>query len=442
MLGRHLDGFQQLLDFLYVRLVAVPVEAHVALVDGTHGLAEGFLEVACQSHGLAHGLHGSGQRRIGTRELFEGETRDLGDHVVDGRLEAGRSGLRDIVLDFVERVAKSQLGGDLRNREAGRLGCQSGGTGHTRVHFDDDDASGVRVDGELDVAAAGIDAHATNDGDADVTKLLILAIGQSEHRRHGNGIAGVHADRIHVLNRADDHDIVFLVAHQLEFVFLPAFDAFFDQHLVGWRIMDACACDAVQFLFVVRDAGTKATHGEAWAHDQRITELFGDLVDFFNGVCDVGTCGFCTSFLNDLFEELTILAAIDGFQRSTDQLDVVLLEHTGLTQRHGRVQRGLATQGRQQRVRTFLGDDLLENRRGNRLDVGGIRHFRIGHDGGRVGVDENDSDAFLTQHAAGLSARVIEFCGLADHNRTGADDHHGLDVCALRHCGFPPWRNA
>ena len=252
----------------------------------------------------------------------------------------------------------------------------------------------------------------------------------------------MHADRIHVLNRADDHDIVFLVAHQLEFVFLPAFDAFFDQHLVGWGIMDACACDAVQFLFVVRDAGTKATHGEAWAHDQRITELFGDLVDFFNGVCDVGTCGFCTSFLNDLFEELTILAAIDGFQRSTDQLDVVLLEHTGLTQRHGRVQRGLATQGRQQRVRTFLGDDLLENRRGNRLDVGGIRHFRIGHDGGRVGVDENDSDAFLTQHAAGLSARVIEFCGLADHNRTGADDHHGLDVCALRHCGFPPWRNA
>lgn len=79
--------------------------------------------------------------------------------------------------------------------------------------------------------------------------------------------------------------------------------------------MDACACDAVQFLFVVRNAGTKATHGEAWAHDQRITELFGDLVDFFNGVCDVGTCGFCTSFLNDLFEELTILAAIDGFQR-------------------------------------------------------------------------------------------------------------------------------
>ena len=338
MLGRHLDGVQQLIDFLCGRFVAIPTEAHVALVDGAHGLAEGFLEVACQSHGLAHGLHGGGQCRIGTRELFEGETRNLGDHVVDGRLEAGRSGLRDIVLDFVERVAKSQFGGDLRNREAGCLGCQSGGTGHTRVHFDDNDASSVRVNGELDVAAASIDAHATNDGDADITKLLILAIGQSEHRRHGNGIAGVHTDRIHVLNRADDHDVVFLVAHQLEFVFLPAFDAFFNQHLVGWGIMDACACDAVQFLFVVRDAGTKTTHGEARSHNQWIAELLSDLIDLFEGMSDVGTCGFSTSLINDLLEELTVLTTVDGFKGSANQLDVVLLEHTGLTQRHGCVQ--------------------------------------------------------------------------------------------------------
>ena len=343
MLGRHLDGIQQLIDFLCGRLVAIPVEAHVALVDGAHSLAEGFLEVACQRHGLAHGLHRSGQRRIGTRELFEGETRDLGDHVVDGRLEAGRSGLRDIVLDFVERVAKSQLGGDLRDREAGCLGRQSGGTGHTRVHFDDDDASSVRVDGELDVAAASIDAHATNDGDADITKLLILAIGQSEHRRHGNGIAGVHTDRIHVLNRADDHDVVFPVAHQLEFIFLPAFDAFFDQHLVGRGIMDACACDAVQFLFVVRDAGTKTTHGEARSHNQRIAELLSDLIDLFEGMGNIRTCGFGASLLNDLLEEFTILTTVDGFKGSANQLDVVLLEHAGLAQCHGCVQCGLTT---------------------------------------------------------------------------------------------------
>ena len=55
-----------------------------------------------------------------------------------------------------------------------------------------------------------------------------------------------------------------------------------------------------------------------------------------------------------------------------DQLDVVLLEHARLAQRHGRVQRGLSAQRRQQRVRTFLGDDLLEDRGGDRPEGEGV----------------------------------------------------------------------
>ena len=195
-----------------------------------------------------------------------------------------------------------------------------------------------------------------------------------------------------------------------------------DQHLVGRGIVDAGAGDAVQLVFVVRDAGAETTHGEARTDHQRVAELLGDLV----------------GLLHDLLEEFAVLATIDGVKGRADQLDVVLLEHARLAQRHGRVQRGLSAQRRQQRVRTFLGDDLLEDRGGDRLDVGGVGHFRIGHDGGRVGIDQNDPNALFAQHAAGLGARIIEFRGLADHDRTGADDHHGLDVCALRHCGFPP----
>ena len=438
VLGRHLDGVEQLGNLVLGRLVTIPVEAHVTLVDGAHSLTKRLLEVARESHGLADGLHGGGQRRIGARELLERETRHLGDHVVDGRLEAGRRGLGDVVLDLVQRVAEGQLGGDLGDREAGGLGSQRGGTGHARVHLDDDDTAGVRVDGELDVAAAGVDAHATDDGDADVTQLLVFAVGQGEDRCHGDGVAGVHADRVDVFDRADDHDIVLLVAHQLEFVFLPAFDAFLDQHLVGRGIVDAGAGDAVQLVFVVRDAGAETTHGEARTDHQRVAELLGDLVDFLKGMRDVGAGGFGAGLLHDLLEEFAVLATIDGVKGRADQLDVVLLEHARLAQRHGRVQRGLSAQRRQQRVRTFLGDDLLEDRGGDRLDVGGVGHFRIGHDGGRVGIDQNDPNALFAQHATGLGARIIEFRGLADHDRTGADDHHGLDVCALRHCGFPP----
>ena len=48
----------------------------------------------------------------------------LVDHVVDGRLEAGRRLAGDVVGDLVERVADGQLGGDLGDGEAGGLGGQ------------------------------------------------------------------------------------------------------------------------------------------------------------------------------------------------------------------------------------------------------------------------------------------------------------------------------
>ena len=37
-------------------------------------------------------------------------------------------------------------------------------------------------DGELDVAAAGVDADLADDGDADVAQPLVLAVGQGQRR--------------------------------------------------------------------------------------------------------------------------------------------------------------------------------------------------------------------------------------------------------------------
>ena len=278
--------------------------------------------------------------------------------------------------------------------------------------------------GELDVAAARVDAHAADDGDADVTQLLVFAIGQGEAGGHGDGVTGVHADRVDVLDRADDHDVVVAVAHQFELEFLPAFDALLQQHLVGRRVMQAGAGDAVQLLLVVRDTGAEASHGEARAHHQRVSEFGGDGVHFLHGVGNFGARGFGASLVDDLLEQLAVLAAVDGVKGGADQLDVVLLEHTGLAERHRSVQRGLATQGGQQGVGAFLGDDLLKDGRGDRLDVGGVGHLRVGHDRGRVGVHEDDADALFAQHAARLGAGVVELGRLPDHDRAGADDHH------------------
>ena len=50
-----------------------------------------------------------------------------------------------------------------------------------------------------------------------------------------------------------------------------------------------------------------------------------------------------------------------------------------------------------------------------------IGHSAVGHDGSRVGVDQDDVKALFLQGPAGLGAGVIEFGRLADDDRAGAD---------------------
>jgi len=120
---------------------------------------------------------------------------------------------------------------------------------------------------------------------------------------------------------------------------------------------------------------------------------------------------------HELLERLAIFAGLDRVDLCADQLDVVLLENAQLVQAHGRVQSGLAAQGRQNRVWLLFGDDRLDNLWGNRFDVGSVGEVGVGHDGGWVRVDQNHSDAFGAQNAAGLGARVVKLAGLADNDR-------------------------
>ena len=115
--------------------------AALAELERAHGLEERFLERAADRHRLAHRLHLRRQRAVGLRELLEVPARELDDDVVDGRLERGRRQPRDVVRDLVEVIAERELGGDLRDREAGGLRRQRRRPRHARVHLDGDDAA-------------------------------------------------------------------------------------------------------------------------------------------------------------------------------------------------------------------------------------------------------------------------------------------------------------
>ena len=63
---------------------------------------------------------------------------------------------------------------------------------------------------------------------------------------------------------------------------------------------------------------------------------------------------------------------------------------------------------------TGLGDDLFKALCGKRLDVGVVRHAGVRHDGGGVGIHQNDVVTFGAEGLAGLGAGVVELAGLAD----------------------------
>ena len=162
---------------------------------------------------------------------------------------------------------------------------------------------------------------------------------------------------------------------------------------------------------------------------------------------DAGTRTFEADFFHRLVETLTVFGFVDGVGVSTDHFHAEFFQHTGLFQTQCTVQRGLTAHGWQQRIRTLFFNDFGNRVHGDGFDVSGIGHRRVGHDGGRVGVHQNNAVTLFPQGFTGLSAGVIELTGLTDHDRTGADDQNTFNVSTFWHISVGPvierpWRRS
>ena len=111
---------------------------------------------------------------------------------------------------------------------------------------------------------------------------------------------------------------------------------------------------------------------------------------------------------------------------------MVPLEHAGVGELGREVEACLASERGQQCVRLFARDHPLDRLDGKRLEVDAVGHLLVGHDRGRVGVDEHGRDAFLTQRLARLGAGVVELRGLADDDWSRAEDENFLRPFRLR----------
>ncbi len=432
-------------DLVHRRLVrrapavgAVAAQAETARFQAAQRFLQRLLEGAANRHRLADRLHLRRQRRVGVGEFLERPARNLRHHIVDGRLETGRRLARDVVAQFVEPVADGEFRRDLGDGEAGRLRGQSAGARHARIHLDGDHVAVVGIDGELNVAAAGLDADLADDGQRRVAHPLIFLVGQRLRRGDRDAVAGVDAHRIEVFDAAHDDDVVGLVAHHLQLVFLPADDRLLDQHLADRTEVEAVGDQLVELLAVVGDAAAAAAHREARPQHTRQTDAVADVLRLGQRSCDAALGHRNADLLHRLLEFLAILGLVDDGRRGTDHLDLVFFEDAVAVQVHRAVERRLAAERRQQHVGPFALDDAGQRFPGDRLDIGAVGRLRIGHDRGRIGVDQHHLVALFAQGLARLGAAVIELARLADDDRTGADEEDFLDVGTSRHiCEWP-----
>ena len=310
-------------------------------------------------HDLAGGLHLGAQGAAGGGELVKGQAGDLQHAVVDGGLEAGGGLAGHRVGDLVQGVAQGHLGGHLGDGVASGLGGQGRRAGHTGIDLDDCILEGVRVQGELHVAAA-LDLQGGDDVQGGGAEHLELPVGQGLGGGHHDGVAGVDAHGVDVLHGADGDDVAGGVPHDLELDLLPAGDAPLDEHLVDPGQVQAAVADLPQGDLVVGDAAAGAAQGIGGADDHRIADLVGEGHGVLHGVDHLGGDAGLADGLHAVLEALAVLRLVDGGGASAQQAHAVLLQGAVLIQRHGQIQAGLAAQVGQKGVRALLLNDLSD----------------------------------------------------------------------------------
>ncbi len=86
------------------------------------------------------------------------------------------------------------------------------------------------------------------------------------------------------------------------------------------------------------------------------------------------------------------------------------------------IKRGLPADGRQQRVGPFFGDNRGHGLDGQRLNIRAVCGFGVGHNRGRIGINQHHDITFLPQSLARLGAGIVKLASLPDNDRAAADN--------------------
>ena len=341
----------------------VSLETDEAGVNLANGLLDGLLESSANSHDLADRLHRRANVTLHVLELGQIPTGDLGDDVIQRRLEVGAGSLCDCVGKLRERVSKTNLGGSVCERVTGSLGSKGRRTRETGVDLDDSVVESVWLQSVLDVTLTN-DTEMANNLDSGGTEHVVLLVAQGLGRRNDNGVTSVDAKGVEVLHVADGDAVVGGVADNLILDFLPALQGLLDQDLRGES--ERPGGHVAELLLVMRESRSKTAQSVGSANDDGVSNNLGGFQSLLNG-SDSDRLGDGDVDLSEgLGEEFSVLTGLEGLNWRSQDLDSVLLEKTHALHLDTQVQGGLATESEEDSVWLLALDNIFDIFGGNR----------------------------------------------------------------------------
>ena len=387
-------------------------------LQGSHALQQTLLQIGADAHDLSRGLHLGAQRVGGGGELVEGESRELGNAIIQPRLEGG-VGVGD--LNVLKKHTNGNFCRHTGNGIARRLGRQCRGAGHSGVDLNQIIFTAVGVERELYVTAA-LDLQLPNDTDRRVVEHLLVMLGQRHNGSDHQGVARVNTHRINILHAADGNGVIRRVAHDLKLNLLVALHTLFDQNLMYGRKLKGVGADLHQLRLVVGKAATRTAKRKGGTKHHGISDPFGCFFCLLKTVRNLRGNDGLTNGLTKLLEQLSVLCPLNALAAGTQQLHAALLQNSLFFQLHRQIQARLSADSGNDGIGTLVAKNLRNVFKGQGLHVYLVRNGGIRHDRGRIGVHQNHLVSLLLQSKTRLRSRIVKFCRLTDHDGTGANN--------------------
>ena len=169
--------------------------------------------------------------------------------------------------------------------------------------------------------------------------------------------------------------------------------------------LQAAFDNRLEFRFVMGDAAARTAQCEARPHNQRpFADGSRDDHRFFQTMGRIGIRATDANAVHRRLEQPAVFRTGDCICIRANKFHMIAFQHAAPPCLHGEIQRRLAAQCGQQRIRAFAADDFMEIFGRHRLKIRAVREFRIRHDRGRIAVEQNDFVTFAFQRLASLHA--------------------------------------